>query len=184
MVLDDIENDVSTHSRTKAAAIADITPRIFTVVSTHSRTKAAAERERQDTKVTKVSTHSRTKAAASKNDRTLYFHSVSTHSRTKAAACSGIEAVSVAWFQHTAARRRLRTYIDNGIKKRSSFNTQPHEGGCVICQFVYMYCKLVSTHSRTKAAADILQIHQIRRSGFNTQPHEGGCIKFFTTLFN
>ena len=175
MVLDDIENDVSTHSRTKAAAIADITPRIFTVVSTHSRTKAAAERERQDTKVTKVSTHSRTKAAASKNDRTLYFHSVSTHSRTKAAACSGIEAVSVAWFQHTAARRRLRTYIDNGIKKRSSFNTQPHEGGCLpevrlktpINKFQHTAARrrlrlgrdfalhemAVSTHSRTKAAA-------------------------------
>ena len=109
---------------------------------------------------------------------------VSTHSRTKAAAPFLPTVFNIGRFQHTAARRRLRTYIDNGIKKRSSFNTQPHEGGCVICQFVYMYCKLVSTHSRTKAAADILQIHQIRRSGFNTQPHEGGCIKFFTTLFN
>ena len=87
MVLDDIENDVSTHSRTKAAAIADITPRIFTVVSTHSRTKAAAERERQDTKVTKVSTHSRTKAAAD----ILQIHQI----------------------------------------RRSGFNTQPHEGGCI-----------------------------------------------------
>ena len=152
MVLDDIENDVSTHSRTKAAAIADITPRIFTVVSTHSRTKAAAERERQDTKVTKVSTHSRTKAAASKNDRTLYFHSVSTHSRTKAAACSGIEAVSVAWFQHTAARRRL-LIVMIPIMLRHRFQHTAARRRLLPYMTIWGGLSHVSTHSRTKAAA-------------------------------
>ena len=53
-------------------------------------------------------------------------------------------------FQHTAARRRLaRWSVSNG--RRSSFNTQPPEGGW----------------------AGVLSRQQ-RRDGFNTQPPEGG----------
>ena len=56
--------DVSTHSRTKAAAINGINFYQFFGVSTHSRTKAAAEKRLQATRTGVVSTHSRTKAAA------------------------------------------------------------------------------------------------------------------------
>ena len=56
-------------------------------------------------------------------------------------------------FQHTAARRRLaRWSVSNG--RRSSFNTQPPEGGW----------------------AGVLSRQQ-RRDGFNTQPPEGGWTK-------
>ena len=53
-------------------------------------------------------------------------------------------------FQHTAARRRLaRWSVSNG--RRSSFNTQPPEGGWALCSF-----------------------DKSDRGCFNTQPPEGG----------
>ena len=76
---------------------------------------------------------------------------VSTHSRPKAAGSirSSDEHYAV-MFQHTAARRRLE--IPNGSKTPSAcFNTQPPEGGW----YRLAHCparKLVSTHSRPKAA--------------------------------
>ena len=55
-------------------------------------------------------------------------------------------------FQHTAARRRLaRWSVSNG--RRSSFNTQPPEGGWTIAAF-FAAIGAVSTHSRPKAAGD------------------------------
>ena len=77
-------------------------------VSTHSRTKAAARQCLSPRRCDKVSTHSRTKAAA-----LLFFYG----------------CFLIFWFQHTAARRRLRQH------KPIRYN-RPH----------------VSTHSRTKAA--------------------------------
>ena len=55
-------------------------------------------------------------------------------------------------FQHTAARRRL-------LQKSERQKIE----------------KIVSTHSRTKAAARIGRMGDCRRCSFNTQPHEGGC---------
>ena len=54
-----------------------------------------------------VSTHSRLKAAGTENPLGVYRTAVSTHSRLKAAGFFSSEAVSI----------------------RSSFNTQPPEGG-------------------------------------------------------
>ena len=79
-------------------------------------------------------------------------HAVSTHSRPKAAADAGFQALPYFAFQHTAARRRLRVPFPCVIAHRSSFNTQPPEGGC--------------PHRR---------IHRHRPRSFNTQPPEGGC---------
>ena len=55
-------------------------------------------------------------------------------------------------FQHTAARRRLRS-------------DSPLEVGL----------SLVSTHSRAKAAAVVCNTKSPGRTSFNTQPREGGC---------
>ena len=59
-----VANDVSTHSRTKAAAATIVAMRAIDGVSTHSRTKAAADATLVANGQTWVSTHSRTKAAA------------------------------------------------------------------------------------------------------------------------
>ena len=44
----------------------------------------------------------------------------------------------------------------------------------------------VSTHSRTKAAANLSRLAETSESCFNTQPHEGGCrnygMSFLRTL--
>ena len=54
-----------------------------------------------------VSTHSRPKAAGQRRDAGLFHRAVSTHSRPKAAGeWTAIDKLH-AWFQHTAARRRL-----------------------------------------------------------------------------
>ena len=108
-------------------------------VSTHSRPKAAAVAEETKTRIEKVSTHSRPKAAASDRIRRL------------AIACS---------FQHTAARRRLRTI-----------------------KFNVYHNHLVSTHSRPKAAAPNTMNIELAIYSFNTQPPEGGCDKGYCFPF-
>ena len=78
---------------------------------------------------------------------------VSTHSRPKAAASSELAlSIRLDWFQHTAARRRLLTTLQQ-----------------------YQWPILVSTHSRPKAAAKQCAPCNDHKSGFNTQPPEGGC---------
>ena len=60
--------------------------------------------------------------------------------------------------------------------KRAGFNTQPHEGGCPARTTAPSVKDPVSTHSRTKAAANTGTIVYESKFGFNTQPHEGGCL--------
>ena len=57
---------------------------------------------------------------------------VSTHSRTKAAALRDLVMRDSYMFQHTAARRRLLRQKVKTAYNMLSFNTQPHEGGCII----------------------------------------------------
>ena len=56
-------------------------------------------------------------------------------------------------FQHTAARRRLRTKTPGLYSRNRCFNTQPPEGGCGQKPPDYIAAIAVSTHSRPKAAA-------------------------------
>ena len=56
----------------------------------------------------RVSTHSRAEAAAIDTTATMIFSIVSTHSRAEAAATNPHQFWDGVWFQHTAARRRLR----------------------------------------------------------------------------
>ena len=127
-------------------------------------------------------------------------------------------------FQHTATRRWLplkskvfsldKTVSTHSHPKvaaiftiakiiiKSSFNTQPPEGGClflrnkdgVLVAFQHTATRRwlraviqrterihsVSTHSHPKVAASSSHICSPGSAGFNTQPPEGGCFKFLT----
>ena len=86
----------------------------------------------------------------------------------------------------------------SGVVARS-FNTQPPEGGCSLyrgripLKIVSTHSRLkaaamaalalilswmVSTHSRLKAAASQKTAKTVRMASFNTQPPEGGCFVF------
>ena len=144
---------VSTHSRTKAAAATTQLISAALSVSTHSRTKAAAGFIAHVHRTWHVSTHSRTKAAAKSacnaatcstgfntqpheggctiaENTSENQYRVSTHSRTKAAARTLFNNAQFRTFQHTAARRRLPSLQICLNIFWQSFNTQPHEGGC------------------------------------------------------
>ena len=104
----------------------------LTIVSTHSRPKAAGRAMLAKPAADKVSTHSRPKAAGLDRCARCYLY---------------------AWFQHTAARRRLASeskyFVPSGI---------------------------VSTHSRPKAAGKYCISQGSASSCFNTQPPEGGWL--------
>ena len=120
-----------------------------------------------------VSTHSRPKAAGGLNGRPFRFFGVSTHTRPKAAGfpfsttCLPLTGFNTqppegGWlcplpffhlfglFQHTAARRRLEPSGKSSAVNQG-FNTQPPEGGWLYGEMLNSN-KLVSTHSRPKAA--------------------------------
>ena len=144
---------VSTHSRPKAAAETEPPRRAMPTVSTHSRPKAAAFDLPPVPGATLVSTHSRPKAAAPE----LNQHSHSNcrfNTQPPEGGCAVLVAMIAFWslFQHTAARRRL---LPIHIRRRiaTGFNTQPPEGGCLSDAAAAFGIRIVSTHSRPKAAA-------------------------------
>ena len=121
-------------------------------VSTHSRPKAAARGAGCKIIFEEVSTHSRPKAAANGCTVRTIYGTVSTHSRPKAAAYIRESTISTAKFQHTAARRRLRkghinqrrnTMFQHTAARRRLPDWYNNGDGL----------RLVSTHSRPKAAA-------------------------------
>ena len=148
-------------------------------VSTHSRPKAAGKVIQEEAGWRVVSTHSRPKAAGT-FILTGRFNigRVSTHSRPKAAGrlsggdvvlseCFNTQPPEGGWlgipspvtdfdvmFQHTAARRRLALAL-----RRFA----------AVCT--------VSTHSRPKAAGAFAVGLYRQQFGFNTQPPEGGWEK-------
>ena len=76
-------------------------------------------------------------------------------------------------FQHTAARRRLKS-ITRSIGAFVCFNTQPPEGGC------FINCSnppLLFCFNTQPPEGGCLQKRRSKqkRSCFNTQPPEGGC---------
>ena len=109
---------------------------------------------------------------------------VSTHSRPKAAGpklageprglvCFNTQPPEGGWlivyqstnpskrFQHTAARRRLEPNRNYRLYLKICFNTQPPEGGWFV-HVVRVFIRFVSTHSRPKAAGDVVPAHSIR----------------------
>ena len=144
-----------------------------------------------------VSTHSRLKAAGSKSNPAPKAQKVSTHSRLKAA---GYIAPSLnlgkirfntqppegGWqpnYYGLRAFARFNTQPPEGgwtgksgaSQSSTGFNTQPPEGG-----WNSPPCgrrgKMVSTHSRLKAAGGIAARCVDGRVSFNTQPPEGGWL--------
>ena len=80
------------------------------------------------------------------------YGSVSTHSRAEAAAQIVFLTIKAIWFQHTAARRRLRAGSGPECIFCCCFNTQPRGGGCITTSYLCREGE-VSTHSRAEAAA-------------------------------
>ncbi len=153
---------VSTHSRPKAAEPARIAPRQELAVSTHSRPKAAARGASSRAQRCCFNTQ-----PPEGGWRVLHNHLmgelvVSTHSRPKAAVKEASDGEQrIVLFQHTAARRRLV------VQSRISFSPGT-----------------VSTHSRPKAAGGTIAHIFQPRHGFNTQPPEGGWQAAFSIIPN
>ena len=147
-----VYDDVSTHSRPKAAGVIASTFPPEEPVSTHSRPKAAgmvlgfgnawrglfqhtAARRRlgrnRDSGIRPIGFNTQPPEGgwSRARRRGCFWLSVSTHSRPKAAGV-GIKVFrhTDVGFQHTAARRRLGSPFQH-ICVRHSFNTQPPEGG-------------------------------------------------------
>ena len=120
---------VSTHSRPKAAGPRPLSRLLPAHVSTHSRPKAAGHLPQACFLNFWVSTHSRPKAAGMAALAMILSWMVSTHSRPKAAGNLDRHRHRLNQFQHTAARRRL------AIQDMQVWLKWP-----------------VSTHSRPKAA--------------------------------
>ena len=100
---------VSTHSRPKAAVVLLDRGTVVEGVSTHSRPKAAVDKSVYGLYKSAVSTHSRPKAAEAQACGGNVKRGVSTHSRPKAAEFINIFSTENVQFQHTAARRRLKS---------------------------------------------------------------------------
>ena len=81
-------------------------------------------------------------------------------------------------FQHTAARRRL--LIDQTpIKHSIRVSTHSRTKAAADLGWLDDGVNGVSTHSRTKAAACLAFSTIFAPACFNTQPHEGGCVQNF-----
>ena len=100
-------------------------------------------------------------------------------------------------FQHTAARRRLPSFIKDRLKpicfntqppeggcrnprehleELRGFNTQPPEGGCTKTSVDFnITLEFQHTAARRRLRGFILLTHLCKFS-FNTQPPEGGCL--------
>ena len=99
---------VSTHSRSKAAAVGYLDVFGGGAVSTHSRSKAAAVNDIRNTRAIAVSTHSRSKAAAATTPTARRdFQSFNSQPLEGGCAGRGGGLHTHSGFQLTAARRRL-----------------------------------------------------------------------------
>ena len=125
-------------------------------VSTHSRPKAAGHCVSFVRAFVAVFQHTAARRRLVFNINHLSSLQVSTHSRPKAAGVRRIVFCHWRLFQHTAARRRL-AIMPTCANASSSFNTQPPEGGWIVCT---VSCKFfrVSTHSRPKAAGITMRL--------------------------
>ena len=146
------------------------------IVSTHSRTKAAAIKRlrlgkrlkcfntqpheggcKEDIFTAEERVRFQHTAARRRLLRKLfclcYQSSVSTHSRTKAAAMQ-VTAILLA---------------------TACFNTQPHEGGCYRRRYIYPWFQCFNTQPHEGGCGINAPLFKIQQICFNTQPHEGGC---------
>ena len=121
---------------------------------THSRPKAAARSLLSARRCRSVSTHSRPKAAAAVLAPLSHLSDVSTHSRPKAAASMPrLFMPPKPLFQHTAARRRLRSQCGQSCRANWAFQHTAARRRLPDRRNRPARYAQVSTHSRPKAAA-------------------------------
>ena len=188
---------VSTHSRPKAAASDPLSFINRSIVSTHSRPKAAAPRIVSAMMLPPCfNTQPPEGGCSSRKKLKNLCDRFNTQPPEGGCINCSKKTLSMALFQHTAARRRLRKLLLNSHRLELCFNTQPPEGGCHFGMFEMVkkvgfntqppeggcclgsvsFCiDFVSTHSRPKAAAQTIFAVVMVDGGFNTQPPEGGC---------
>ena len=121
-----------------------------------------------------VSTHSRPKAAGDSIGMNATEKRVSTHSRPKAAGPAIHGLVRILLGFNTQPPEGGWPRPCDTPPARLSFNTQPPEGGWAVPTAVKEGDKVVSTHSRPKAAGHDRYLPSIFAVCFNTQPPEGG----------
>ena len=84
-------------------------------------------------------------------------------------------SIRLLWFQHTTARRRLQVECSIFHYMILSFNTQPPEGGCKK-NGLQKYIILMFQHTTARRRLPVSGMaSQPLASSFNTQPPEGGC---------
>ena len=122
-------------------------------VSTHSRAKAAARILKMHIQLDNVSTHSRAKAAAQRSIKNCSDHG-RFNTQPREGGCLKEDLFFIGWivFQHTAARRRLRRRsrlytLDKKFQHTAARRRLP------LLKRLDARETQVSTHSRAKAAA-------------------------------
>ena len=145
-------------------------------VSTHSRPKAAGFGFFRRADIMRVSTHSRPKAAGGSIIITLeHRHGFNTQPPEGGWYCVMRYCLICSRFQHTAARRRLAIRHTPHRPRDVSTHSRPKAAGGA--NDYYKTKAAVSTHSRPKAAGRSLGRIDINRyRSFNTQPPEGGWL--------
>ena len=162
-------------------------------VSTHSRPKAADEQRGTQHKLL-LFQHTAARRRLINFLTVMRIVQVSTHSRPKAAAPIHVSQETCRQFQHTAARRRLDRDAFRALKAVQFQHTAARRR-LTRGRWSHHRFKLVSTHSRPKAAEAAMKTEDEfwefqhtaarrrlrrrarRRAGgnrFNTQPPEGG----------
>ena len=101
---------------------------------------------------------------------------VSTHSRPKAAGSRSAGVWYSAMFQHTAARRRLAIYADDGTAMALEFQHTAARRRLAAPQLHAWRDRGVSTHSRPKAAGpSFLLRHSTISVSTHSRPKAAGC---------
>ena len=141
-----------------------------------------------------VSTHSRPKAAGKFIRRSRFFNGFNTQPPEGGCFYGHLTVVPFRLFQHTAARRRLKSSCR--LMRRWRFQHTAARRRLLLWGMLEFHFKRVSTHSRPKAAGNRYYlkspkgrfqhtaarrrlpnqgIGRVCRKRFNTQPPEGGC---------
>ena len=146
-------------------------------ISTHSRAKAAGESAEQSRQAGAISTHSRAKAAgkaveamkqalafqltaarrrlARTQSEVIQQITISTHSRAKAAGRRAQRRCGLTGYFNSQPREGGWIRLIGIFTATRDFNSQPREGGWLFKRIPWDTTP-ISTHSRAKAAGDIL----------------------------
>ena len=149
----DARQNVSTHSRPKAAGFVISFSGVPWLVSTHSRPKAAGSHNGYD-RPADICFNTQPPEGGWRMPSTAFSQFQCFNTQPPEGGWCPLKTVLTfkKRFQHTAARRRLVFEWRKSIAFFSCFNTQPPEGGwCQMMAIILMFFK-VSTHSRPKAA--------------------------------